>query len=101
VRPVYWLAALVVALAVAVIAANTGERVQVILWPFLTLEAPLYLVALVPLLLGFLMGALIAWVGGRHWRRAARRCERRIESLERELGATQARLPHGNPSLPA
>ena len=100
-RLVYWLAALVVALTVAVIAANNGEGVQVILWPFLTLDAPLYLVALLPLLLGLLMGALIAWVGGRHSRRAARRRERRIESLERELGAAQAQLPHGNPSLPA
>jgi lipopolysaccharide assembly protein A len=101
VRLVYWLAALMVALTVAVIAANNGERVQVILWPFLTLEAPLYLVALLPLLLGFLMGALIAWVGGRQGRRAARRRERHIESLERELDARQAQLPHGNPSLPA
>ena len=85
-RLVYWLVALAIALAVAVFAVNNVERAQVILWPFLTLEVPLYLVALLPLLLGSFMGALIAWVSGRHWRREARQRRRRIESLERELG---------------
>jgi uncharacterized integral membrane protein len=91
---------LAVVLVVALLAVNNGERVQVIL-PFLTLEAPLFLVALLPLVLGFVMGALIAWIRGRHWRHAARQRERRVQLLERELGASQARLPHGNPSLPA
>jgi len=91
---------LAVVVAVAFLAMNNGERVQVIL-PFLALEAPLFLVALLPLLLGLLTGALIAWVSGRHWRHEARQRERRIALLERELGATQARLPHGNSSLPA
>jgi len=86
VRLVYWLAALVVALAVALFAANNGERVQVILWPFRTLETPVYLLALLALLLGFLMGALIAWASGRHRRHEVRRRGRRIESLERDLG---------------
>ena len=94
-RLVYWLVALAIALAVAVFAVNNPESAQVILWPFLTLEVPLYLVALLPLLLGFFMGALIAWVGGRHWRHEARRRGRRIESLQRELGATQAQMSHG------
>jgi lipopolysaccharide assembly protein A len=100
VRLVYWLMTVAVALAAAVFAVNNGERVPLVV-PFRTLEAPLFLVALLPLVLGLVMGALIAWVGGRHWRQEARQRERRIESLERELDATQERLPHGTPSLPA
>jgi uncharacterized integral membrane protein len=100
VRLIYWLMTVAVALAAALFAVNNGERVPLIL-PFRTLETPLFLVALLPLVLGLLMGALVAWVGGRHWRHEARQRERRIESLERELDATQARMPHGNPSLPA
>jgi uncharacterized integral membrane protein len=100
VRLAYSLLTVVVALVAALFAVNNGERVQLILL-FRTLEAPLFLVALVPLLLGLFMGALIAWVGGRHWRRDARQRKRRIESLERELDATEARQPAGNPSLPA
>ena len=99
-RLVYWLMTVAVALAAALFAVNNGERVQLI-FPFRSLEAPLFLVALLPLVLGLVMGALFAWVGGRHWRHAARQRERRIELLERELDATQARLPHGTPSLPA
>ena len=99
-RLVYWLMTVAVALTAALFAVNNGERVQLIL-PFRTLEAPVFLVALLPLVLGLLVGALIAWVGGRHWRHEARQRERRIEWLERELDATQARLPEGNPSVPA
>ena len=94
-RLVYWLTTLAVVLSAAVFAVNNGERIQVILWPFRTLEVPLYVVALLPLLLGLLMSALIAWVGGRHWRHEARRRGRRIESLQRELGAAQAHMSHG------
>ena len=98
-RLVYWLMTVAVAFTAALFAVDNGARVQLIL-PFRTFEAPLFLVALLPLLLGLLIGALIAWVGGRHWRHEARQRKRRIESLERELDATQARLPHGNPPLP-
>ena len=99
-RLVYSLLTVVVALLAALFAVNNGERVQLSLL-FNTLEAPLFLVALLPLLLGLFMGALIAWIGGLHWRREARQGKRRIESLERELDANEARQPSGNPSLPA
>jgi uncharacterized integral membrane protein len=96
VKVFYWLTTLLVALLIAVVAVNNDERVQVVLWPILTLQTPLYLVALLPLLLGFLMGALVAWVRGRHWRHEARLRKRRIESLEHEREATRTELSaHG------
>lgn len=93
-RLIYWLTTLAIAILLTVFAVPNRERVDVVLWPFLTLEAPLYLVTLLALLVGFFAGALVAWINGRHWRRTARRRARRIEALERELSATQAQLPH-------
>jgi lipopolysaccharide assembly protein A len=102
VRLVYWLATLAAALVLTVFAVSNPERVEISLWPFLALQAPLFLVVIISLVLGFLLGELVAWVNGRHWRREARRRARRIEALERELAATQAQLPRGdNPRLPA
>ena len=63
---------------------------------------PLYLVILVPLLLGFAAGRLAGWFAARPRRQEMRRRRRRIEALERELAATQALLENpAPPRLPA
>ncbi len=96
---VHWLVTLPLALLLVVFAVSNRESVMVTLWPLpVVLDAPLYLVVLLILLIGFLIGQLVAWINGRHWRREARRRARRIESLERELAATQAHLPKAQPS---
>jgi putative membrane protein len=93
VKLVHWLVTVPVALVLAVFAAWNVEPVKVSFWPFFEPTVQLYLVALIPLLLGFFAGAVVTWINGRHWRREARRRARRIEALERELTATQAHLP--------
>lgn len=91
---VHWLVTAPLALLLVVFAVSNRESVTVTLWPLpATLDAPLYLVVLLVLLAGFLVGQLVAWINGAGWRREARRRARRIESLERELAATQAQLP--------
>lgn len=93
-RVVFWLVALAVALAAIDVAVSNFDKVQLALWPFSdVLVMPLYLVVLGALGLGFIAGELVAWINGGRWRREARRRQRRIDSLERELQATQARLP--------
>jgi len=92
VRLIYWSATLAIAIVLTIFAVPNREHVDVVLWPFLTLEAPLYLVTLLTLLVGFLAGTVVAWIGAGRWRRKARQRARRIEALERELAATQARL---------
>jgi lipopolysaccharide assembly protein A len=81
------------AAGLALFAVANRAPVAIGLWPapFL-LEAPLYLVVLLALLVGLLTGALIAWVGGWPRRRELRRQRRRIAALERELSATQAQF---------
>ena len=81
------------ALLFVLFAVSNRESVAVGLWPLpVVVEVPLFFVALVALLVGFVLGELAAWVAARRWRREVRRRGRRIEALENELGATQAQL---------
>jgi uncharacterized integral membrane protein len=94
VKLVHWLVTLPLAIIVVIFAVSNREGVIVTFWPLpVSLEAPLYLVVLLALFAGFLVGELVAWINGRRWRREARRRARRIEALERELDTTQAKLP--------
>jgi hypothetical protein len=72
---------------------SNRETVTVGLWPapFLV-EIPLYVAMLAALAVGFVLGELAAWIGGRRRRREARRRRRQLASLEGELRATQAQL---------
>ena len=92
-RALYWVAVLVVAAVLSLFAAANREPVSLGLWPLPYLaDVPLYLVAFVALLAGFVVGAVAAWVRGGRCRREVRRCRRRNEALARELAATQSQL---------
>jgi lipopolysaccharide assembly protein A len=91
---IHWLVTLPLAIIIVLFAVSNRDGIIVTFWPLpVTLEAPLYLVVLLALFAGFLVGELVAWINGRRHRREARRRARRIEALERELDATQAKLP--------
>jgi uncharacterized integral membrane protein len=97
VKLVHWLVSLPLLIILVIFAVSNRESVTVSVWPLpVTVEASLYLVVLLALFVGFLVGELVAWINGRRWRREARRRARRIEALERELDATQAKLPKGD-----
>jgi uncharacterized integral membrane protein len=101
VRHLHWLVTGPVALLLIVFAVSNRETVSVTMWPLpFLLEAPLYLVVLLGMLAGFLIGELVAWINGRYWRRDARAKARRIEALERELAATQTQLAPAPPRVP-
>lgn len=92
-RVLFWVLVLLVAVVLASFAVSNREPVALGLWPLpWLLQAPVYLAAFVVLLLGFVMGALAAWLAGAPRRRELRRQRRRIAALERELAATQAQL---------
>ena len=92
-RLVHWLVTLPAAAILVVFAVSNREHVTVAFWPLpAQLEAPLYLVVLLALLAGFLVGEFVAWINAGRARRLARERARRIEALERELAATQASL---------
>ena len=90
---IHWLVTAPLALLLIIFAVSNRDSTIVTFWPLpAELAAPLYLVVLLALLVGFLVGELVAWINGRRWRREARFRARRIEALERELAATQAQL---------
>ena len=100
-RLVHWFVTAPIALLLVIFAVSNRDSVMVEFWPLpAALVAPLYLVVLLSLLAGFLIGALTAWITGGRRRREARLRARRIEALERELAATQARLAATNPAAP-
>jgi uncharacterized integral membrane protein len=64
---VHWLVTLPLALVLVVFAISNRGDIILTLWPFpLTLQAPVYLVTLLALLAGFLIGELTAWINGGH-----------------------------------
>jgi lipopolysaccharide assembly protein A len=92
-RIFWWIVLALAVLVLILFAVSNRETVSVGLWPLPVLvELPLYLVLLGTLLVGFVAGQLITWVGAWHWRREARRSRDRIAALERELEAERARL---------
>jgi uncharacterized integral membrane protein len=98
VKLVHWVATLPAVAAASVFAI--GNLQPVALWPLPgDWPLPLGLVVVASLFVGFAVGELAAWIGGRRWRREARHRARRIAALEHELAATQAR-PDAAPPRP-
>ena len=85
---IHWLVTAPLALVLVVFAVSNREMVSVTFWPTpFEIDAPLYLVALVALLIGFLLGELTAWINGGKKRREAREKSKRVRGLEGELEA--------------
>jgi uncharacterized integral membrane protein len=83
-----WVLIGLVAFALIVFAVDNRQVITLSLWPLpVEISTGLYLVVLLTLVVGFLLGELVAWMNGRRWRREARQRARRIEALERELAA--------------
>lgn len=73
-------------LVVAVFALSNREPVSLSLWPLpWEADAPLFLLLLATLLLGVLIGALLAWSSGRSRRVAARENRRDNQRLQRQV----------------
>jgi uncharacterized integral membrane protein len=101
-RVVFWGVVALIAAVLALFAMSNRETVAFGLWPLpFEVGLPLYLAVLAALLIGFIAGALAAWVAGRRRRRENRRRGRRIAALERELAATQAGVPGAGETAPA
>lgn len=83
-----WVVIGAIALLLVVFAVANRNTVTLTVWPLpLAMDAPLYLVVLIALIVGFFLGELVAWMNGRRWRREARRSAKRVDELERTLAA--------------
>ena len=73
-------------------ALSNRQLVSIDLWPLnMSLEQPLYLIVLLSVLAGFLIGLIIMWISAGRARMKARREAFRAKSLERELSDLKAR----------
>ncbi|MGH6942548.1 lipopolysaccharide assembly protein LapA domain-containing protein [Hypericibacter sp.] len=87
-----------VTLVILIFALSNRGPIGLTLWPFdATIDLPIYLVVLGSLLLGFLLGGLVAWVAGGRVRKQARRLRQEtrhqaaeIADLKKRQGPTAA-----------
>ena len=91
-KAVYWAATLIAAALLIPFALSNREPVSLGLWPLpFFVDLPLYLLVLLLLLAGFVIGASTTWIGGRRKRR--------------ELTAARSQLGHpagpGKSGVPA
>jgi lipopolysaccharide assembly protein A len=95
-----WIVTIPVTVVVVLFTIGNLNDVSINLWPLpWTIVAPLYLIVLVCLLIGFLVGAIVAWASGGRRRRRNReladhsaRLARQLDELRREQAASQAQL---------
>jgi lipopolysaccharide assembly protein A len=91
-RIVHWVLIAAGAVICAAFAISNRPMVSLGLWPLpFAVDLPLYLLVFAALLIGFVLGVIATWLGGRHRRRELRRSRRRIGTLEGELAASRRR----------
>ena len=80
-RAVYWAVIVVASSLLIAFAVSNRGTVSLGLWPLpFLIDLPLYLLVLLLLLAGFVVGAATAWTAGRRVRRELRRRRRRVEA---------------------
>lgn len=98
-RRISWIVTIPFALIVVVFALTNREAASLQLWPLdIYIEMPIFLLILLSLLIGFLIGASIMWLSSGRQRQRARKAnfqavnlERDVRDLERRLARTEAR----------
>ncbi len=90
------------ALVVVAFAISNRTGVELSFWPLpYVASLPTYILVLLPLVVGFLLGGFGAWASAFRWRRQARRAEAKQKELEVELASARAaNLPVVAPQTP-
>ncbi|PKU23411.1 lipopolysaccharide assembly protein LapA domain-containing protein [Telmatospirillum siberiense] len=98
---VSWVVGLPLAVVVVLFALSNRQGAIIGLWPFEDgMDLPVYLIALAPLIAGFLAGAAFAGFKGLKYRRTARRQTKRVADLERQLEAARPSASPADLALP-
>ena len=93
-RRLSWIITIPFTLIVVVFAITNRGPVTVTLWPLPWIaELPLYLVVLGSLLVGFLVGAAIAWLSAGRRRHEARLTAERLRGVSAELTRLKRQQP--------
>ncbi|MDR6291508.1 putative integral membrane protein [Inquilinus ginsengisoli] len=95
-RYIAWIVTIPFALLLLSFAISNREMATLGLWPLpFRIDAPLYLVALLPLLFGMLIGALALWFGRFASGFRMRRLESRLAATQKDLEGMKARQKTG------
>lgn len=108
-RYLSWILTIPIALLAVSFAVSNLEPVSLGLWPLPhRVDVPAYALVLVTLVLGFLLGGVVAWWSGHAGRKQARIDRARADRLERELlvakdraDTAEAKLAAGNAAATA
>ena len=88
-----WIITLPLIAVAIVFSVNHRQPVEIDLWPLpLAIQPPVYLVVLLAVFIGFLIGGSIDWWSQGRNRRTARWRRYRIEELEREVAFLKRKL---------
>src|ERR1700761_1498353 len=85
-----WMVAAPIVILVLWFAVSNLGPITLRLWPFpFDLTIPIAVLTLIQLFIGFLLGAIVTWIGDRHRRRENRLLSRRNAELEQSLAAAR------------
>jgi uncharacterized integral membrane protein len=99
-RRLSWILTLPITVLAVMFALSNSETVTVALWWLWTADLPLYLLILGSLLLGFLIGAVVAWVSGAARRRRVRALTAQVRAQADEITALNAELARSSTAGP-
>jgi len=89
-----WIISLPITIVIVLFAVMNRELVTLNLWPLpWDLDAPLYLLTLGCILVGFLFGLLVMWLSHGGTRRHRRELSRRVDAQANELNALRRNMP--------
>jgi len=93
VRILSWIVTLPITLLVVLFAISNLDQITLHLYPF-PLDMPISIAALtlIQLFIGFLLGAIVTWIGDRHRRRETRLLNKRTVELEQSLAEAEKKL---------
>jgi len=95
---ILWIVSIPLMVVAVVFAVANRGTATIDLWPLdLTLVVPMYLIVLVPLFVGFLLGGVVAWISAGTARGRARAALYRAEQLERENARLRSTPPAPTP----
>lgn len=101
-RRLSWIVTLPLTVLAVLFALSNSATSEVRLWPLpWVAELPLYLLILGSLLLGFLLGAVVAWISSGARRRRMRALAQQVRDQAAEIGALRHQHPAGGVVTPA
>lgn len=99
-RRLSWIISIPLMVIAVVFAVVNRQSTQVNLWPFdFELQAPLFLVVLLSIFVGFILGGIASWMAANRKRRRARGDRTRLRNLEQEVQNLQR--AQQRPALPS